>query len=112
SGDTQLGGDDFDRALLDALAKQLADQQRVDIKADPRALARVKEACEQAKKRLTDTESTRVALYDLPLADGRTVHLELPLTRGQADTAWLPLLDRMRGPISRALRDAKLEAGQ
>jgi molecular chaperone HscC len=112
SGDTQLGGEDFDRALVDLLAKQLLDQQSVDLKSEMRSLARLKEACEQAKKRLTDAESTRVALYDMPIAGGRTVHVELPLTRGQADAAWTPLLDRMRGPISRALRDAKLEASQ
>ena len=112
SGDTKLGGDDFDLALGDLLARQLVDQQKVDIKSDPRALARIKEACEQAKKRLSDSESTRVALYDLPLSDGRTIHLELPLSRAQADAAWAPLLERMRGPIARALRDAKLEASQ
>ncbi|MFT3693028.1 MAG: Hsp70 family protein [Kofleriaceae bacterium] len=112
SGDTRLGGEDFDRALGDVLVKQLLDQQKVDLRNDVRAMARIKDACEQAKKRLSDSESTRVALYDLQLGDGRKIHLELPLSRAQAEAAWHPLLDRMRGPVARALRDANLEANQ
>lgn len=112
SGDTRLGGEDFDYAIAEYLAKDLQDKQKVDVRTEPHAWARLKEACEQAKKRLSDTDSTRVALYDLPLADRRTVHLEVPLTRSQVDTAWAPLLERMKGPINRALRDASLTTGQ
>jgi len=112
AGDTQLGGDDFDLALAEVLAKELAVKHGVSVREEPRAWARIREACEQAKRRLTDGESTRVALYDLPLVDKRTVHLEMPLSRGQADAAWAPLLERMKVPILRALRDASLEARQ
>ena len=112
AGDTQLGGDDFDLALAEVLAKELAVKHGVSVREEPRAWARIREACEQAKRRLTDGESTRVALYDLPLGDKRTVHLEMPLSRGQADAAWAPLLERMKVPILRALRDASLEARQ
>ena len=112
SGDTQLGGDDFDYALANVLATELETKQGVRVREEPRAWARIKEACEQAKKRLSDGEGTRVALYDLPLLDKRTVHLEMPLSRVQADTAWAPLLERMKSPILRALRDASLQPNQ
>ena len=112
AGDTQLGGDDFDYALANVLATELETKQGVKVREEPRAWARIKEACEQAKKRLSETEGTRVALYDLPLVDKRTVHLEMPLSRVQADTAWAPLLERMKNPILRALRDASLQPNQ
>jgi len=112
SGDTQLGGDDFDYALAELIAKELANKHGADARTEPHAWARIKEACELAKKRLGDGESTRVALYELPLGGGRKVNLELPLTRAQAEGAWATLLERMRQPIQRALRDAQLEASQ
>jgi molecular chaperone HscC len=112
SGDSRLGGEDFDLAISELLAKGLKDKQGVDLHDDPHAWARLKEACEQAKKRLSDAETTRVALYDLPIGGGRTVHLEAPLSRAQIETAWAPLVERMKGPIQRALRDASLEPGK
>ena len=112
SGDTQLGGDDFDYALAELIAKELGSKHGGDVRTEPHAWARIKEACELAKKRLGDGESTRVALYELPLDGGRKVNLELPLTRAQAEGAWATLLERMRQPIQRALRDAQLEARQ
>jgi molecular chaperone HscC len=112
SGDTQLGGDDFDYALAELVAKELEAKQSVRVREEPRAWARIKEAAEQAKKRLTDHESTRIALVDLPLVDRRTVHVEMPLSRAQADGAWAPLLERMKTPILRALRDASLQTNQ
>jgi molecular chaperone HscC len=107
SGDTRLGGEDFDQALAELLAAQLEKTQKVNAHEDPRAWARLKEACEQAKKKLSDGVEARVALYELPLA-GRAVHLEATLTRTQAEVAWAPLLEKMKLPIQRALRDASL----
>jgi molecular chaperone HscC len=112
SGDTRLGGEDFDAALAELVAKALDQQSRANVREHPHGWARVKEAAEQAKKRLSDQDSARVALYELPVAGGRTVHVELPLSRVQAETAWAPLLDRMKGPITRALRDASLTAAK
>src|SRR5262249_40581950 len=80
--------------------------QKLNVREDPRAWARVKEACELAKKRLSEHEQARVALYDLPVPGGRTVHLEVPLSRAQVEAAWAPLLQKMKGPIERARRDA------
>jgi molecular chaperone HscC len=108
AGDARLGGEDFDAALADRAAALAMEKQGLDLRRDPRAWARLREASEQAKKRLSDAERTTTALVDLPLGDGRTASFELELTRDQAEEAWAPLLERVRAPIQRALRDAKL----
>ncbi|HEY3806967.1 MAG TPA: Hsp70 family protein [Kofleriaceae bacterium] len=110
SGDSRLGGEDFDYAIAELVAKQLERDHQLDVRGDVATMARIKEASEQAKKRLSDAESSRLALYDLHLASGRTVHVELPMTRAQVETAWAPLIDRIKQPITRALRDASLDA--
>jgi molecular chaperone HscC len=109
SGDTRLGGEDFDDALADTLAANLLRDQKVDVKADPTGWARLREACEQGKRRLSDADKARIALYELP-AGGRVVNFEIELTRALAEAAWTPLLARMQAPIQRALRDASLDA--
>ncbi len=106
AGDARLGGDDFDLALVDAIVEKLP--ERAAVLDDPRSRARLKEACEAAKKRLGDNESTRVALFGLP-AGKRAIDVELPLTRDTAERAWAPLLARMAAPIQRALRDANVD---
>ncbi|UQA59330.1 Hsp70 family protein [Polyangium aurulentum] len=108
AGDARLGGEDFDAALAEHVIARIKGEQRADLDRDPRARARIKEAAEGAKKRLSEAESTRVALVDLPLGGGRTTSFELWLTREQVDDVWAPVLERMRGPIQRALRDASL----
>ncbi|HEY1817073.1 MAG TPA: Hsp70 family protein [Kofleriaceae bacterium] len=110
SGDSRLGGEDFDYAIAELVAKQLERDHQLDVRGDVATMARIKEASEQAKKRLSDAESSRLALYDLHLASGRTVHVELPLTRAQIEAAWAPLIERIKQPIIRALRDASLDA--
>jgi molecular chaperone HscC len=108
AGDSRLGGEDFDDALADRFAARAKSQHGFDLKRDPRAWARLREAAEGAKKRLSEVESAGVALVDLPLGNGRTGNLELSLARDEAEEAWAALLDRIRTPIQRALRDAKL----
>jgi molecular chaperone HscC len=105
AGDTRLGGDDFDDALVDLVAARLDAGDKRDVRRDPRARARLKEACELAKKRLSESASAQVALYQLPV-DGGALDVELAIARADAEAAWAPLLDRMRRPIERALRDA------
>jgi len=112
AGDTRLGGDDFDEALVDLLAARLEASAKVDVRAEVHARARLKEAGEQAKKRLSDAAAVPIAVYELPLPGGRTIHLETTLARADAEAAWAPLLDRMRRPIERALRDASLRPDQ
>ncbi|MFT3773629.1 MAG: Hsp70 family protein [Minicystis sp.] len=108
AGDARLGGEDFDEALAERFAARAKDRHGWDLKREPRAWARLREAAEDAKKRLSDSESTSIALVDLPLGDRRTGNLELTLTRDEAEETWAPLLDRVRAPITRALRDASL----
>jgi molecular chaperone HscC len=116
SGDTQLGGDDFDLALADVVIESLAPELRDGARQEPHARARIKDACELAKKRLSDAATTRVALFDLPIGlpvgRGRTIQLEHEVSRDRAEQAWAPLLARIAAPIRRALRDADLRADQ
>ena len=108
AGDARLGGEDFDTALAERIAQRIQSEQRLDLRADPRAWARVKEACEAAKKRLSDGPETGIALPDVPVGAGRAIHVEAKLSRDDAEAQWAPLLERMRVPILRALRDASL----
>jgi len=108
AGDSRLGGEDFDDALAERFAARAKSQHGFDLKRDPRAWARLREAAEGAKKRLSEVDSAGIALVDLPLGNGRTGNLELSLARDEAEEAWATLLDRIRTPIQRALRDAKL----
>jgi molecular chaperone HscC len=108
AGDARLGGDDFDEALAALLCEQIRAQHHADPRSDPTGWARIREAAETAKKRLSDSEETHVALVDLPLPGRRATAFEAHISRAQAETAWASLLDRMRGPIHRALRDARV----
>jgi molecular chaperone HscC len=106
AGDARLGGEDFD----DALAELIMARAKLDgdLRKSPQAWARVRLAAETAKKRLSEKATAGVALVDLPLPDGRKVHVETVLSREDAEAAWDGLLERLRGPIVRALRDASL----
>jgi molecular chaperone HscC len=110
AGDARLGGEDFDAALAERFAARARTQHGWDLKREPRAWARLREASEQAKKRLSDADTTTIALVDLPLGGGKTGSLELSLSRDEAEETWAGLLDRVRAPIARALRDASLGA--
>jgi molecular chaperone HscC len=112
AGDTQLGGDDFDLALAELVIESLDGEHRAGVRHEPVARARIKDACELAKKRLSDAATTRVALFDLRVADQRTIQLEHEVSRERAEQAWAPLLARLAAPIRRALRDADLRAEQ
>jgi molecular chaperone HscC len=109
AGDARLGGDDFDAAIAERIADAVKRERGVDLRDEPRAWARLREASEGAKKRLSDAERTTVALVDLPVPGGGTISVERALTRAEVEEAWAPLLDRMRSPIARALRDARIE---
>ena len=111
AGDTQLGGDDFDAALVELVIDSLPAELRGGMREHAVARARIKDACELAKKRLSAADATRVALFDLPVAGERS-HIEHELSRERAEQAWAPLLARIAAPIRRALRDADLRADQ
>jgi molecular chaperone HscC len=106
AGDSRLGGEDFAEALATGVAKQ-ASLPLEALRAEPRSWARLLAACDDAKRALTGTEAVRIALPDLSV-DGRPRSLEATVTRAEAEALWVPLLDRLRGPTLRALRDAGL----
>lgn len=107
AGDARLGGEDFVEALL-AYARGVIDEEHGG--ADASMDGQLREACERAKHRLSTTDVTKIALSAMRTRAGRDVVLELPIDRTLADRLFAPLLDRMRGPIERALADAKKRA--
>lgn len=107
AGDARLGGEDFADALAEAIARQVQDEHRFDPRDHPITMARIREACDAAKKRLTLAAETSVVAPGLPTPNG-PLDLEVRLSRERAEEIWQPLLERLRAPIHRALRDASL----
>jgi molecular chaperone HscC len=108
AGDARLGGDDFDEALMNMIASRIRQEHGADPFADPQGRARLREAAELAKKRLSDRTSVIVALVDFPVGHGKMLQVETSLSREQAEQAWAPLLDRLLLPVRRAIRDARM----
>jgi molecular chaperone HscC len=108
AGDARLGGEDFDAALALRIATRIKDDQRIDLRTDPRGWARLKDAAESAKKRLSDAQTAGIALPEVPIGGGRTIHVQANVSREDAESEWAQLIERMRVPILRALRDARV----
>jgi len=109
SGDTHLGGDDFDQALIQYVADEFKKDKGVDLLKDKMALQRLKEACERAKIELSQAQSSRISLAYITVLDGTPQHLEVEITRAKFQSLTKSLIERTRGPIEQALRDAKLK---
>ncbi|MGY2711347.1 molecular chaperone DnaK [Thermostichus sp. MS-CIW-28] len=108
SGDTQLGGDDFDKKIVDWMAEQFKQMEGIDLRQDRQALQRLTEAAEKAKIELSSVSETTINLpFITATADGPK-HLELKLSRAQFEHLCADLLERCKGPVEQALRDAKL----
>lgn len=111
AGDSRLGGEDF----LDALFSHAqAELRRIwgDVAPTPVGLARLRVACESAKRRLSEAAEATIAVVALPRVDGSARDVSIPVTRAQAETIWEPVLERLRGPVHHALRDAALRPEQ
>ncbi|MGE0711032.1 MAG: molecular chaperone DnaK [Planctomycetota bacterium] len=108
SGDTHLGGDDFDHALINHVADEFKKAKGVDLRQDKLALQRLKEACERAKCELSQLQSTRINLPFITMVDNNPQHLDLEVTRATFQALTKALIERTRQPIENALRDAKL----
>jgi molecular chaperone DnaK len=106
NGDTALGGDDFDRVLIDLLADEFQKQHSIDLRSDSVALQRLKEAAERAKIELSAAMTTDVNLPFIAAGSGGPLHLMKELERGQLERACRQLLERLEGPCRRALNDA------
>ena len=109
SGDTQLGGNDFDKKIVDWLADQFLEAEEVDLRRDRQALQRLTEAAEKAKIELSGVTVTDINLpFITATADGPK-HLETRLTRSQFESLCADLVGRLRTPVKRALTDANLK---
>ena len=112
NGDTHLGGDDFDHVLIDFMAESFKSEHGVDLRQDPMALQRLKEAAEKAKIELSSSQSTEINLpYIMPI-NGIPQHLVMTLTRAKFEQLCDHLVQRTIEPCRAALRDAGLSASQ
>jgi molecular chaperone DnaK len=110
SGDGHLGGDDFDRRIVDWLANEFKHNQGIDLRKDPQALQRLHEAAERAKVELSSQTQTQINL-PFVTADARgPKHLNMSVTRSKLERLTADLLERCRGPVQQALSDARLTA--
>jgi molecular chaperone DnaK len=110
NGDGHLGGDDFDKRVVDWLAEEFQKDQGIDLRQDPQALQRLYEAAERAKVELSSTTSTQVNLPFVTADASGPKHLNTSLTRAKFEQLTEDLVERCRGPVEQALADAKLSA--
>lgn len=108
SGDTHLGGDDFDKRIVDWLATEFQRNEGIDLRKDKQALQRLTEAAEKAKIELSGATQTNINLPFLTATPEGPKHLDMTLTRVQFEQMCADLFDRSRIPVEQALRDAKL----
>ncbi|MFB2923402.1 molecular chaperone DnaK [Aerosakkonema funiforme] len=112
SGDTQLGGNDFDKKIVDWLAEGFLEKEGVDLRRDRQALQRLMEAAEKAKIELSGVTVTDINLPFITATENGPVHLETTLTRSQFESLCSDLVSRVRKPVKRALSDASLTPAQ
>ena len=110
SGDGHLGGDDFDKRIVDWLAEQFKNDQGIDLRNDPQALQRLYEAAERAKVELSSATTTQINLPFVTADASGPKHLNTQLTRAKFEQLAEDLVERTRGPVEAALSDAKLTA--
>jgi molecular chaperone DnaK len=110
SGDGHLGGDDFDKRVVDYLAEEFKKEQGIDLRNDPQALQRLYEAAERAKVELSSATTATVNLPFITADANGPKHLNLSITRAKFEQLVGDLIERTRGPVEQALSDAKLTA--
>jgi molecular chaperone DnaK len=112
NGDTHLGGDDFDKVIMDWLAEEFKKDEAIDLRKDPMALQRLKEASEKAKIELSSSSETEINLPYVTAVDGVPKHLVKKLTRAKFEQLADNLFQRCLRPCEQALKDAGLTASQ
>ncbi|MBM9578968.1 molecular chaperone DnaK [Leptospira sp. 201903070] len=112
NGDTHLGGDDFDMAIMEWMIAEFKNQTGIDISADKNTVQRLKEAAEKAKIELSGTMSTQINLPFITADASGPKHLDMTLSRAKFDQLTKSLVDRTRIPCENALRDAGLKASE
>jgi len=112
NGNTHLGGDDLDEVLINHLAEEFRKQNGIDLRKDPMALQRLKEASEKAKIELSSNMETTINLPFITADASGPKHLQLTVSRSRFEELVRPLVEKCRQPVIDALRDAKLEPAQ
>ena len=112
NGDTHLGGDDYDQVLVDHIAEEFRKQQGIDLRKDPMALQRLKEAAEKAKIELSGAMETSINLPFITADASGPKHLQMSISRSKFESLTSALTERCRQPVFKALEDAKLPAKQ
>lgn len=110
AGNNRLGGDDFDRCVTDYLVAEFKRIERIDLRRDPAAMQRVREAAEKAKIELSGMQSTTVNLPFLTAGKDGPKHMELTLTRAKFNELTAHLVEQTMGPVRQAMQDARLSA--
>jgi molecular chaperone DnaK len=111
-GDTHLGGDDFDKVIVDHLAATFKSNEGIDLRQDKQALQRLTEAAEKAKIELSNATQSEINLPFITATPEGPKHLDLTLTRAKFEELASNLIDRCRVPVEQALKDAKLSSGE
>ncbi|HXT57446.1 MAG TPA: molecular chaperone DnaK [Pirellulales bacterium] len=109
NGDTHLGGDDFDQVLINHVADEFKKEQGIDLRKDTMALQRLQEACEKAKKELSSQSTTDINLPFITADASGPKHLQMNISRSKFEQLEDHLIERCRGPVLQALKDAKLQ---
>lgn len=112
SGDNHLGGDDFDKKIVDFLVSEFKKQNGVDLSKDKMALQRLTDAAEKAKKELSGLTQTQISLPFISMGQDGPLHLEQMLTRSKFDELTQELLERVKQPVLKALKDANLKTSE
>jgi molecular chaperone DnaK len=112
NGDTHLGGDDFDQVLINHVAEEFKKENGIDLRKDTMALQRLQEACEKAKKELSSASSTDINLPFITADASGPKHLLMNIARSQFEQLVDHLIERCRGPVEQAMKDAKLKPGE
>ena len=112
SGDTHLGGDDFDQKVMDWICEEFKKQEGIDLKGDKQAMQRVKEAAEKAKCELSSVFETNINLPFITADANGPKHLDLNLTRAKFEDLCFDLLERCKKPVEQALQDAGISKNE
>ena len=109
NGDTHLGGDDFDQAIIDYLAEEFQKENQIDLKKDPQALQRLRESAEKAKIELSSSQEAQINQPFITQGPNGPLHLTMTLTRAKLEQIVDPLIKKTLKPVETALKDAKLK---
>lgn len=109
NGDTHLGGDDFDQAIIDYLADEFKKENNVDLRKDPQALQRLRESAEKAKIELSSSQEAQINQPFITQGSAGPLHLTMTLTRAKLEQIVDSLVTKTLGPVEKALKDAKID---